>query len=100
MKYTFNEVVNVGDLRDRIPVGSLEIESISLRLDPQSPCLSVVLRHAATGWQHTETYRDTSAVEFWARTWEKEFDAIGRGILEKLAAEGKLPAGSVSEAAT
>jgi hypothetical protein len=44
-------------------------------------------------------YRDSAAVQFWARTLEAQFDAICKALVEKLAADAKLPAGTLTESA-
>jgi len=93
MKHTLGSPITVGDFSNRVVVDELDIQSISLTLDPQNPVLSVVLVHKASGWQHVVTYTDSSAVEFWARAMEREFDAIADAMLKRLVADGKLPAG-------
>jgi len=96
MKYKLSTPVSVGDLTQRIEVDELEIESLSLIFDPQRPVLSIVLLHRPSGWQHNVVYRDSSAVEFWARVYEAEFDFLHKAVLQKIIADKKLPEGTIS----
>src|SRR6266404_1211523 len=97
MKYTLATPVNVGGFDNPLQIDSFEVHSISLTFDPQSPVLSVVLEHKASGWKHNVVYRDSTAVEFWARTMEQQLDAVCRALVEKLAADARLPAGTLDE---
>ena len=98
MTYTLASPVNVsGDLSNPLLVDSLELFSVSLTFDPQEPVLSAVLVHKPSGWKHNVVYRDSTAVEFWARAMEQQFDAVCRALMEKLAGDAKLPAGTLTE---
>lgn len=96
MKYTLAVPVTIGDLSNPLQVDCLELHSLSITFDPEGPVLSAVLVHQPSGWKHNVVYTDSGAVEFWARTLEKEFDAVMRGIGEKLVRDGKLPAGTLA----
>jgi hypothetical protein len=97
MKYKFAQPVRVGDLNSAILVDELEFKTMSLSFDPQDPVVSVVLVHKATGWTHNVIYTDSTAVEFWARTMEAQFDLICRSLVEKMSVDAKLPAGTLTE---
>lgn len=95
MAYKFEQPIRVGDLDNSILVDALEIQSVSLTFDPQLPVLSIVLVHKPSGWQHVVTYTDSSAVEFWARTFESQFDYICQCVIQKLVTDSKLPTGTL-----
>lgn len=95
MKYVLTPSITVGDFSNQTVIDELEIQSASLCFDPQVPTLSVVLLHKPSGFQHVVTYRDSSAVEFWAKTFAGQFDFLAQALLQKLAADSKLPAGTI-----
>lgn len=95
MKFKLATPITVGDLTNSVIVDELEVESLSVAFDPQVPVLSVVLLHRTSGWQHNVVYRDSSAVEFWARLCEQSFDTICNELLKKLVFDNSLPAGNI-----
>lgn len=97
MKYKLHQTMRVGDFTNWVDVDEMEVKSVSVTFDPQRPVLSVVLIHQASGWQHNVVYTDSTAVEFWARTMEQQLDAVCRALVEKLARDAKLPAGTLVE---
>ena len=96
MKYKLNTPATVGDLTNPLTIDEFELHSISMTFDPQNPVLSVVLEHKASGWKHVVTYTDSTAVEFWARAYNDEFDFLHGAVLKKLIADGKLPLGTLA----
>lgn len=100
MKYKLSPPMFVGDLANRIEIDELEIKSMSMTFDPQDPVLSIVFLHKPTGWQHNIVYVDSSAVEFWARTLEPEFDFLLAAVLKKMVTDQKLPPGALIEEKT
>lgn len=96
MKHVLNQPVAVGDFAKSVQIDELEMESVSLTFDAQRPVLSFVMLHRASGWQWNVVYSDSSAVEFWARTLESQFDEIIRKGFLKMADDNKIPPGTLS----
>ena len=98
--YTLNPAVNVGDLSRSITVNSLKLISISINYEDVyakngEAVLSICLADPVTGYPINVVYQDASALSM-AQTIEAQ---IGAELFAKLIADGKLPAGSLSDSA-
>jgi hypothetical protein len=97
MEYTLTTPVTVGDLSNPITVDKLEVASISMNFEPfysdkGTAILSVVLVHRASGYKMNIVYQDASALEFW----QSHSATLEADVFSMLMADGKLPAGTVS----
>lgn len=92
MIYKFKNTMFVGDLHQQIAVEELRLYAIYVRLDDNSPELTVTLIHPSTGWQHSVTYRDSSVLDFHRAN---DYDSIFRAALAKMGTDGKIPEGSI-----
>ncbi len=96
--------VQLGDLGNPITVDALEVTAISFQFDPlftgakvPQMIASIMLRHPASGWSHNVVYKgdaDGAAALAW-------FDStfalnLVTAVLNKLIADGKLPAGTLA----
>jgi hypothetical protein len=100
LRYKLTSPVNVGDLAQSIQVSELKLVSISLNYTDvytkaNEAILSVCMIEPSTGYPVNVVYQDASALSM-ARTIEAQ---IGAEIFQKLAADGKLPAGTLSTVA-
>lgn len=96
MIYKLATPVHVGDLNSPLQVDALEISALSFNLDVEHKdhaILSVVLIHRASGWKHTVTYQDGTALAFWNAL--NGGNAVSSVVFAKLTADKKLPEGSL-----
>ena len=96
--YTLTAPIQVGDLTSRINVSSLKLVSVSLNYEDcyvsdGTAVLSVCLVDPVTGYPVNVVYQDASALQM-AQTIEAQ---IGAELFAKLIADGKLPAGSLTD---
>ncbi len=99
MIYTLTMPVTVGELTNPITINQLELASVSLNFEPErsskgTAILSIVLVHRASGYKVNVVYSDATALAFWM-----SLDAgasVTRALFQKLAADGKLPAGALA----
>ena len=97
--YTLSEPVTIGDLHHQIRVTALRITSISINFEDAitkhgEAVVSVCMRDEQSDYPLNVVFRDPHGLELAKRV---EAD-LGRELLEKLAKEGRLPAGDISEA--
>jgi hypothetical protein len=105
--FTLATPVNVGSLTEPVNVASLKITSVAFSTTPalapiDTAELTITLTDPVSGWQETVDYRDASVLEFFAMpapmppngaTYE---DIMAGAVFQKLIADGKLPAGTLS----
>lgn len=100
---TFTTPRNVGDLDNQITIDRLKVVAISFNRQASHEAagtvvLSILLEHPASGWTHNVVYVGADAL-VQARlinTGNFTTKSLHTRILEKLLADGKLPAGIIS----
>ena len=102
---TFTTSKTIGDLDNQITVDRLKVVAISFNRQASHEAagtvlLSILLEHPATGWTHNVVYEGAEALTYARLINTGDFTAksLHTRILEKLAADGKLPAGTISGA--
>ena len=85
--------VRIGDLNNGITVDKLDLVSVSINFQGATPIVSVMLRHAASGWIHTVTLTGATGDAQWTAL-KAAFPAFEKQVLTLLAAN--LPAGTIS----
>ncbi len=99
MKYKMNKAIVVGDFDNQICVDELEVVSISMNFHElvvgrDHATLSVVMRHPASGWTHTVTYKDEHVGAFWVAV-DGVSNVLQRAALSKMVDDEKLPPGAI-----
>lgn len=99
--YTLNPPITVGDFANSITVNSLKLVSISINYEDVytkngTAILSICLADPTTGYPMNIVYQDASALQM-AQTIEAQ---IGAELFQKLIADSKLPAGTLSDTGT
>jgi hypothetical protein len=95
--YTLNPPIQVGDLTKAITVSSLKLVSVAINYEDAytkngKAVLSICLADPISGYPLNVVYEDASALDM-ARTIEGQ---VGAELFQKLIADGKLPAGTLS----
>ena len=96
--YTLNSPITVGDINSSITVSSLKLVSISVNFEDEYTkndiaVLSICLCDPVSGYPLNVVYQDASALSM-AQTIEAQ---TGAELFQKLIADDKLPAGTLSE---
>ena len=105
--FTLAVPVNVGTLTQPVNVSSLRVTGVWFSTTPElAPLgaaeLDITLTDPASGWQETIKYQDASVLAFFAQvapappTGATYEDVMAAAVLQKLTADGKLPAGSIT----
>jgi hypothetical protein len=106
MEITFIRPVTVGDISSQITIASMKITTIAFNLDTWKGegfvGVGITLKDEATGHSVYIDYHDAKdSAEYWAAM-ETQACPCGCGkpwpqhLLERMIADGKLPAGSIS----
>src|SRR5690242_17959659 len=98
LRYTLETPIMVGDLTSSIKVSSLKLVSVSVNYEDVytkggTAVLSICLVDPDSGYPVNVVYQDASALEM-AQTIEAQ---IGAELFQKLIADRKLPAGTLSD---
>lgn len=88
-----------------VTVASLQVSGITVTTTPAlapigTGLLTITLKDPVSGWLETIQYQDSSVLDFWttASPGGSTFaDVVAIAALNKLVADGKLPAGTISE---
>jgi hypothetical protein len=97
MKFKLAKPFIVGDIHNQHEIDELELASISFNFEPAyadkgHANMSVVLVHRKSDYKANVVYReDASALELWKLLNARH--GLAEQIIDKLIADGKLPAG-------
>jgi hypothetical protein len=104
--YTLTTPLTVGTLSSSQTITSLQLTTIAYTSTPAlaligTGVLQLILTDPTSGAQETINYQDASVLAFWAKTvsttaTEELGDIISSAVFEKLIADGKLPAGTLT----
>lgn len=104
--FVLTNPVTVGDLGAQQTVRSVTLTGFKYNANPELAPLGAaeldLILTADSGFQHTVKYRDATATALWntlvpATAPGKPFgDLVANGVFQKLIADGKLPAGTVT----
>ena len=100
---TFTTRPTIGDLENQITIDRLRVVAISFNrqashVADNTVVLSILLEHPASGWTHNVVYEGAAALAE-ARlinTGNFTGKSLHTRILEKLLADGKIPAGTIA----
>ena len=106
--YKLTNPVSVGTLNAPVTVAALAVTSVWFSTTPQlAPLgtaeLQITLTDPVSGWQEVVTYQDASVLEFFSQlaptppTGATYADVLAASVFAKLVADGKLPAGAVTQ---
>ena len=96
--------MRVGDLATGIMISTLVVTAISFQFDPlltgaatSQMIISVVLKDPVSGWSHNVVYKgDVDGANALAWFNANQALALVTAVLNKLIADGKLPAGTLA----
>ncbi len=102
---TFTTPVSIGDLDNQLLIEKLKVVSISFNRQASHEAagtvvLSVVLEHPTSQWTHNVVYKGAEALTLARLMNTADFStkSLHTRILEKLVADGKIPAGTIAGA--
>lgn len=98
-KITFNPPIHIGDLSGGLDIDQLRVATFSFNMqksysDQSKAVLSIGLEHPASGYCYTVTYLDAQALTYARAINTANFSVtpFDAQLLQKLVADGKLPA--------
>lgn len=104
--FTLATPISVGTMSSPVTVTSFEVTVVSYSSTPAlAPSgtgeLDITLTDPNTGWQESFSYQDSSVLTFWSTlstlaAQSAVGDIMAQAVFQKLIADGKLPAGTLT----